>query len=91
MVAHHFHKHQFRKFGQHGLPAGGLKSAAPARANRHCESAFLPTEVISSDFCRGVVDDDENSLDATDDAFDLVHKIAEKWLDFLNSDHQIEL
>ena len=75
MVAHHFHKHQFRKFGQHGLPAGGLKSAAPARANRHCESAS----------------DDENSLDATDDAFDLVLRIAEKWLDFLNSDHQIEL
>lgn len=38
---------------------------------------FKPTEVISSDYCRGVVDDDENSLDATADAFSLVHFIAE--------------
>jgi protein phosphatase len=42
-------------------------------ATRH----FKPTEVISSDRCRGVVDDDENSLDATADAFSLVHFIAE--------------
>jgi protein phosphatase len=38
---------------------------------------FKPTEVISSDFCRGLADDDERSLDATDDAFALVHVIAE--------------
>ena len=38
---------------------------------------FKPTEVISSDYCRGLVDDDENSLDATGDAFALVHAIAE--------------
>jgi protein phosphatase len=42
-------------------------------AKRH----FKPTEVISSDYCRGLVDDDENSLDATADAFSLVHAIAE--------------
>jgi protein phosphatase len=42
-------------------------------AKRH----FKPTEVISSDACRGLVDDDENSLDATADAFALVHTIAE--------------
>src|SRR5688572_2786286 len=42
-------------------------------ARRH----FLPTEVISSDYCRGLVDDDENSLDATANAFALVHSIAE--------------
>src|SRR5688572_25454532 len=41
---------------------------------------FLPTEVISSDFCRGLVSDDENSQDATDDAFDLLHAIAAKRL-----------
>lgn len=41
---------------------------------------FLPTETVSSDFCRGLVDDDENSLDATNDAFDLVHFIIEKRL-----------
>ncbi len=38
---------------------------------------FLPTEIVSSDTCRGIVSDDENSLDATGDAFDLVHFIVE--------------
>ncbi len=41
-------------------------------ARRH----FLPTEVISSDFCRGLVCDDETSLEASADAFKLVHEIA---------------
>jgi protein phosphatase len=34
---------------------------------------FRPTEIVSSDACRGLVSDDENSLDATNDAFDLLH------------------
>jgi protein phosphatase len=34
---------------------------------------FRPTEIVSSDTCRGLVSDDENSLDATNDAFDLLH------------------
>ena len=38
---------------------------------------FMPTEVISSDYCRGIVSDDETDLDATEDAFRLVHAIAE--------------
>ncbi|MBZ0315643.1 MAG: polynucleotide kinase-phosphatase [Anaerolineae bacterium] len=37
---------------------------------------FLSTEIISSDFCRGLVSDDENSQDATKDAFEVVHFIA---------------
>src|SRR5262249_61127779 len=37
---------------------------------------FLPTEVVSSDFCRGIVSDDENDQSATDDAFALLHYIA---------------
>src|SRR6188472_440837 len=41
---------------------------------------FLPTEVVSSDFCRGLVSDDENSLEATSDAFDVLHFIARKRL-----------
>jgi len=41
---------------------------------------FLPTQVISSDFCRGLVSDDENSLEATGDAFDVLHYIAGKRL-----------
>jgi polynucleotide kinase-phosphatase len=41
---------------------------------------FLPTEVISSDRCRGLVSDDENALDVSEDAFDLVREIAGKRL-----------
>jgi protein phosphatase len=42
-------------------------------ARRH----FRPTEVVSSDHCRGVVDDDETSQKATPDAFTLVHAIVD--------------
>jgi protein phosphatase len=41
---------------------------------------FKPTEVISSDFCRGLVSDDENSQDATGDAFDVLQYVAGKRL-----------
>lgn len=37
---------------------------------------FKPTEVVSSDFCRGLVADDENDQSATADAFDVLHYIA---------------
>jgi protein phosphatase len=42
----------------------------------------LPTEVISSDYCRAIVSDDENSLEATAPAFELLHYIAAKRLRF---------
>ena len=41
---------------------------------------FLPTEIISSDTCRGLVSDDETNQDATRDAFDVLHYIAAKRL-----------
>ncbi|MEX1365345.1 MAG: polynucleotide kinase-phosphatase [Nannocystaceae bacterium] len=41
---------------------------------------FLPTEVVSSDFCRGLVADDDNDQKATSDAFDVLHYIAGKRL-----------
>ncbi|MFF1637954.1 polynucleotide kinase-phosphatase [Streptomyces sp. NPDC058246] len=41
---------------------------------------FKPTEVISSDFCRGLVADDENDQSASGDAFDVLHYIAGKRL-----------
>jgi protein phosphatase len=41
---------------------------------------FLPSEVISSDFCRGLVADNENDQSATGDAFDLLHVIVRKRL-----------
>jgi protein phosphatase len=42
---------------------------------------FLRTEILSSDFCRGLVADDENDQSATDAAFDVLHFIAGKRLD----------
>jgi polynucleotide kinase-phosphatase len=41
---------------------------------------FGPFEVVSSDFCRGLVSGDENDQAATGDAFDLLHYIAGKRL-----------
>jgi protein phosphatase len=41
---------------------------------------FRPTEVISSDFCRGLVSDDENDQSATPEAFELLHYIVGKRL-----------
>jgi protein phosphatase len=41
---------------------------------------FRPTEVISSDFCRGLVADDENDQAATPEAFELLHYIVGKRL-----------
>jgi polynucleotide kinase-phosphatase len=54
-------------------PSGSGKSTF---ARKH----FLPTEVISSDFCRGLVSDDENAQSATNDAFDVLNYIASKRL-----------
>jgi protein phosphatase len=41
---------------------------------------FKPTEVLSSDYCRGVVSDDETDQSATADAFDVLGYIAAKRL-----------
>lgn len=41
---------------------------------------FLETEIISSDQCRATVSDNESDMDATGDAFDLVHFICAKRL-----------
>ena len=41
---------------------------------------FKATEILSSDFCRGLVSDDENDQSATSDAFELLHYIARKRL-----------
>src|SRR5581483_8202278 len=41
---------------------------------------FKRTEVLSSDFCRGLVSDDENDQSATNEAFELLHYIARKRL-----------
>ena len=41
---------------------------------------FKTTEVLSSDFCRGLVADDENDQSATREAFEVLHFIAAKRL-----------
>jgi len=41
---------------------------------------FKPTEILSSDYCRELVSDDENSQAATKDAFEVLHFIARKRL-----------
>src|SRR3954470_22118947 len=50
-------------------PSGSGKSTF---ARKH----FLPTEVLSSDACRGMVSDDENNQAVTNEAFALLHYIA---------------
>ncbi|MEO8850995.1 MAG: polynucleotide kinase-phosphatase, partial [Allobranchiibius sp.] len=42
---------------------------------------FLPTEIVSSDVCRGMVADDENDQSATGPAFELLHFIVGKRLE----------
>ena len=56
--------------------AGASGSGKSSFAREH----FAPTETISSDYCRALVRDDATALDATDDAFDVLHFIARKRL-----------
>ncbi|WP_310723200.1 polynucleotide kinase-phosphatase [Streptomyces sp. N2A] len=55
---------------------GATGSGKSTFAARH----FRATEVISSDFCRGLVSDDENDQSASSDAFDVLHFIVGKRL-----------
>ncbi len=54
-------------------PSGSGKSTF---ARKH----FKPTEILSSDFCRGLVSDDETDQAATADAFEVLRFIAAKRL-----------
>jgi protein phosphatase len=54
-------------------PSGAGKSTF---ARKH----FKATEVLGSDYFRGLVSDDENSQSATPDAFDVLHFVAAKRL-----------
>jgi len=55
---------------------GASGSGKSSFARQH----FKGTEVISSDFCRGLVADDENDQSATKEAFEVVHFLAAKRL-----------
>ncbi len=54
-------------------PSGSGKSTF---ARRH----FKPTEILSSDFCRGMISDDENDQTVTREAFEVLHYVAAKRL-----------
>ncbi|CAM3842407.1 polynucleotide kinase-phosphatase [Nocardiopsis rhodophaea] len=58
------------------LLVGVSGSGKSTFARRH----FAPTQVITSDYCRALVSDDENDQSATSDAFDLLHFIVNKRL-----------
>ena len=53
-----------------------LVGAAGAGKTTFARARFKPTEVISSDFCRGLIADDEADQSATPAAFQVLHLIA---------------
>lgn len=55
---------------------GASGSGKSTFAHKH----FQPFEVLSSDFCRGLVSNEENNQSATKDAFEVLHFIAQKRL-----------
>lgn len=55
---------------------GASSSGKSTFARKH----FKPTEIVSSDQCRAMVSDDENSLPASSDAFELARYIVAKRL-----------
>jgi protein phosphatase len=57
---------------------GASGSGKTTFAKKH----FLPTEILSSDYCRAIVSDDENSMEATEPAFEVLRYIAAKRLRF---------
>jgi protein phosphatase len=57
-----------------------LIGASGAGKSTFARRLFQPFEVLSSDFCRGLVSDDENNQFATKDAFDVLHFITTKRL-----------
>jgi protein phosphatase len=57
-----------------------LIGASGAGKSTFAKKHFQPTEIISSDFCRGLVCDDENNQEASGDAFDVLHYVVRKRL-----------
>ncbi len=55
---------------------GASGSGKSSFARKH----FLPTEIISSDYCRSILADDENDQSVTSEAFELLHYIVAKRL-----------
>jgi len=55
---------------------GASGSGKSSFARKH----FLPTETLSSDFCRGLVSDDENDQSCSAHAFEILHTLVAKRL-----------
>lgn len=55
----------------------GVSGSGKSTFARRC---FKPTEILSSDFCRGLVADDENDQSASREAFEVLHFILRKRL-----------
>ncbi len=62
------------------VPAMGLVvlvGVSGAGKSTFAAEHFKPTQVIGSDYCRGLVSDDENDQSASADAFSLLHTIVD--------------
>lgn len=60
-------------------PAGSGKSTFSGKfVERHKEHGLRPTTVVSSDYCRAVICDDETNQQVNRDTFDLFHYIIHK-------------
>ncbi len=57
-----------------------LVGASGSGKSTFAKQHFLPTEILSSDFFRGLVSDDENDQAATPDAFDALYYLLAKRL-----------
>lgn len=57
-----------------------LAGASGSGKSSFARKWFGPTEVVSSDACRAMVSNDENSMDASADAFDMLYFIVAKRL-----------
>ncbi len=57
-----------------------LIGASGSGKSTFAHAHFQRTEVLSSDFCRGLVSDNENDQSATDDAFAVLHFIVSRRL-----------
>ena len=57
-----------------------LIGASSSGKSTFARKFFKPTEIVSSDHCRAMISDDENSLEASADAFDVARFITAKRL-----------
>jgi protein phosphatase len=62
------------------LSVVALVGASGSGKSTLAQKLFKSTEILSSDFCRGLVCDDENSQSASKDAFEVLYYIAGKRL-----------